>query len=267
MSEEIVPEPPLYLFGLGFNYRTIYMVLVVTGTILLISYLAGRRPKIIPGRLQCAVEMVYLFFREIVEQALGEEHGRKYAPVYVCLFLFIWLSNVIGIIPVQRLEIGGERFVDVNGNGRFDSEDYIRAEDDKNGNGRRDPGFVLPAFKEPTSDMCVTIGLAIFMGLFAHSVQIRVKGIKGYIKDYFSPLPFMFPLNVVGRVVEMLSTSMRLFGNIFGGGVILTVASLFVSNIVMPVPLQLFFGLFAGTVQAFVFTNLWLSYLAVTIRE
>jgi F-type H+-transporting ATPase subunit a len=77
--------------------------------------------------------------------------------------------------------------------------------------------------------------------------------------------PF-FPLNVVGKVAEVASVSFRLFGNIFGGAVIILIASFFTANVVLPLPLAVFFGLFVGTIQAFVFTMLTLVYISVQIR-
>jgi len=264
MREEIMPDAPVYIFGMGFNYQTVYMCVVVTALILLVAYIIGRRLHLVPGRLQSAVEAVFGFFTEVTEQALGKEYGRRLAPVFLVLFLFIWISNIIGVVPIGRIEIGGERYIDVNGNGHFDGMDAF---EDENGNGRRDAGFVLPKFAEPTKDVCVPIGLAIFMAILIHGVQIHAKGLGGYIKDYFSPMWMLFPLNFISRPMEVVSTSIRLFGNIFGGAVILAIGGIFVHYIALPVPLQLFFGIFVGTIQAFVFTVLWLSYLAVTIQE
>jgi F-type H+-transporting ATPase subunit a len=157
--------------------------------------------------------------------------------------------------------------VDVNGNGVYDTDDVFTPAMDTNANGRRDPGFLLQPWHEPTRDMNTTVGLAIAMAIITHIAQLRKKGIKGYIKDYFAPLWFMAPLNVIGRVVEVINTSFRLFGNIFGGAVIVIIISYLIHGLVLPVGLAFFFGLFAGTIQAFVFTMLWLSYLAVALSE
>jgi F-type H+-transporting ATPase subunit a len=105
------------------------------------------------------------------------------------------------------------------------------------------------------------------MALITHIAQFRKKGLVGYVKDYFQPLWFMAPLNAIGRVVEVINTSFRLFGNIFGGAVIVVIISFLINSLVLPVGLAFFFGLFAGTIQAFVFTMLWLSYLAVSLSQ
>ena len=264
MREAVSPDLPVWLFGLPFNVATVFSVLVVTAILVVVCWLIGRRLSVVPRRLQVVVEFFYNFFYEIVEQALGKERARRFFPIYSTLFLFLFLSNMIGILPTADVEIGGEPYVDINNNGYYDTCDIYT---DTNGNGCRDPGFLLPEVIEPTRDANTTIGLALLMAFIAHITQMRVKGIRGYIKDYFSPIPCMFPLNIVGRVVEVVSTSMRLFGNIFGGAVIILIAGYFTSKIVMPIPLQIFFGLFVGLIQAFVFTMLWISYLSVTIQD
>ncbi len=266
MRDEVMPELPVTVFGLPVNWPTVFMSVVVAGILVLIAYVVGRRVGMVPRRLQAAVEAFYGFFIDLVAQALGKERARKFFPLYSSLFLFLWFSNMIGIVPIGRVEIGGEPYVDVNGNGVYDSRDFF---EDENGDGRRNPGFVMPGWQEPTRDMNTTIGMAILFAFIAHLTQLRTKKpfILGYIKDYFSPIPLMFPLNVVSRIVEMVSTSMRLYGNIFGGAVIILIASFFTAGVVLPLPLAVFFGLFVGTIQAFVFTMLWIAYLAVTIQE
>ena len=76
----------------------------------------------------------------------------------------------------------------------------------------------------------------------------------------------MAPLNVVGEIAKVISISFRLFGNIKGGAIIILVVSFLVRYLVLPVPLSLFFVFFVGTVQAFVFTMLTLTYIAVAIK-
>jgi F-type H+-transporting ATPase subunit a len=67
-------------------------------------------------------------------------------------------------------------------------------------------------------------------------------------------------------MAKVVSISFRLFGNIIGGSIIITVVSTLVFHMVLPVGLDLFFVFFVGTVQAFVFTMLTLTYIAVAIK-
>jgi len=267
ISDQINPDIPVEIWGMAFNMTTVYMTVLVSLLMVVGSVLAIRRLRRVPGRFQAFVEVLSTFFYDIVEQALGKEQAKRFFPVIATLFFFILISNIIGIVPIPGREVGGEDYIDVNGNGTYDASDIFTPAMDKNHNGRRDTGFVLQPWHEPTRDMNTTVGLAVAMALITHLAQLKKKGLVGYIKDYFAPLWFMAPLNVIGRVVEIINTSFRLFGNIFGGAVIIVIISFLINSLVLPIGLSFFFGLFAGTIQAFVFTMLWLSYLAVSLSE
>ena len=77
---------------------------------------------------------------------------------------------------------------------------------------------------------------------------------------------FFLPLNVISEMSKVVSISFRLFGNIIGGSIIIVVVSTLVYNTAFPIGLDLFFIFFVGTVQAFVFTMLTLTYIAVAIK-
>jgi F-type H+-transporting ATPase subunit a len=125
---------------------------------------------------------------------------------------------------------------------------------------------VLPGMDEPTKDINTTLGLGLMGFVIAHGTAIKVKGLKQYLKEYFEPMFFLMPLNVVGEVAKVISISFRLFGNIMGGSIIIIVVSHLVYGLLLPPFLYGFFGLFVGTVQAFVFTMLTLVYISVQIR-
>jgi F-type H+-transporting ATPase subunit a len=113
----------------------------------------------------------------------------------------------------------------------------------------------------------VPFGQMLVMIFLVHYEAIRVKGIRGYTKEYFEPFFIMFPLNVIGEVAKGVSLSFRLFGNISGGAIIILVVSYLFKYLVFPVGLNLFFGIFVGTVQAFVFTMLAMTYIAAAVAE
>jgi len=180
-----------------------------------------------PGRLQVMLETVVDAFDSLCKSTLGDR-GRKYLPFIGSLFLFVWMSNIIGIIPF---------------------------------------------FEEPTKDANTPIGLMLISIFTAHISAIRIKGVKEYVREYFEPalrirgiwIPNVLfaPLNIVGECGKAISMSFRLFGNIFGGGIIILVVSSLVSFVGLPPFLGLFLGLFSGTIQAFVFSMLALTYTAV----
>ena len=126
----------------------------------------------------------------------------------------------------------------------------------------------IPGFMEPTRNLNVPLGLGIFAVIIVHITAIKVKGVWGHLKNYvnFVKNP-LFLLDIVSELSKVVSISFRLFGNILGGAIIILVVSSLVSFVVIPVGLSLFFGIFIGTIQAFVFTMLALTYIGVEISE
>jgi F-type H+-transporting ATPase subunit a len=206
---------------LAVNLHTMKMLFMVDFIILLGAFLVSRSIRNVPGRLQGTFELLFDLFRELVRETLGK-HGDRHFPTIVTLFLFIWVSNLLGVIPL---------------------------------------------LSEPTRDVNVPIGQMLVMIAIVHFEAIRVKGIKKYTKEYFEPFFIMVPLNVIGEIAKGISLSFRLFGNISGGSIIILVISYLFKYTIMPVGLNLFFGIFVGTVQAFVFTMLSLTYIAVAVAE
>jgi F-type H+-transporting ATPase subunit a len=118
----------------------------------------------------------------------------------------------------------------------------------------------LPA---PTSDLNLTLALALIVIVGVHVRSIRAKGFGGYIKHYFQPIPVLFPLNFIEELVKPFTLALRLFGNIFAGGLMLSIIGL------IPVaanwPLQIVWKLFdmaIGGIQAFIFALLTVIYYA-----
>ena len=125
----------------------------------------------------------------------------------------------------------------------------------------------IPGFMEPTRNLNVALGMGLLVVFVVQAVAIKTNGLGHYIKAFFQPLPFLFPLNILDVFSKSVSISFRLFGNILGGAIIILVVSSLVKYMMVPVILNGFFGIFVGTIQAFVFTMLALSYIAVEISD
>ena len=125
---------------------------------------------------------------------------------------------------------------------------------------------IIPGFEEPTKDLNTPLSLGIMGFFLTHTAAIRAKGIVEYLKEYTHPFFIMAPLNVVGELAKVVSISFRLFGNIMGGAIIISVVSWMVKSLVLPPFLYVFFSIFVGTVQAFVFTMLTITYIAVATK-
>lgn len=139
---------------------------------------------------------------------------------------------------------------------------------------------VVPFLEEPTSDLNTTLALGTVMFIYINYYAIQTHGIRKYIGEYFEPFFLMFPLNVVGKVASIISISFRLFGNLLGGSVITRIfmgtvgsfTSLWLAFIpligaFLSVGVYLFFGIFEGFIQAFVFAMLSLTYLSTEIAQ
>ena len=110
------------------------------------------------------------------------------------------------------------------------------------------------------------LALGLMGFVVAHHAGIKSKGFKAYAREYFQPMFFMMPLNLIGEMAKIVSISFRLFGNIMGGSIIILVVSHLTYSLVLPPLLNAFFGLFVGTIQAFVFTMLTVVYISVQIK-
>lgn len=136
---------------------------------------------------------------------------------------------------------------------------------------------VIPWMEEPTQNINTTLALSLMSFLYVQYQGIRTHGILGYLKEYIDPLPPMAPLHVVGKIASIVSMAFRLFGNIFGGHVILTLwngvlsthvlVEIFGLGLGINFLILFFFGIFEGFLQAFVFTMLSLTYLSIATQQ
>lgn len=135
---------------------------------------------------------------------------------------------------------------------------------------------IIPWLEEPTKDLNTTLALGLIAFVYTQATAIKKFGLWVYIQEYFAPFFIMFPLHVVGKLASIMSISFRLFGNIFGGYMISNIyfstiqGSWLLETIGLVTGLNmliiLFFSLFEGLLQAFVFTMLSLTYLSIAIQ-
>ena len=241
---EVAPPLLVKIGWFTYQYETVYVMSIVVLMLIAFAAFLTRRLEMVPGKAQAAAEFLVETFDELVSQAFGKKLGRRFLPWIGSLFLFMFLSNAFGIFPVPRITIPwGEM------------------------------NLVLPAWEEPTRNYTVPITLAVLFIGAGHIGKLYGRGLWGYVKSYFEPVFFFFPLNIASAGAEFISISFRLFGNIFGGAVIGMIAFQLLGTLkVFPMPyisiaINMFFGLFVGLVQAFVFTMLAMTYSSVKIVE
>lgn len=112
-------------------------------------------------------------------------------------------------------------------------------------------------FKPPTKDMNVTAALAIMSILLVEGAGIRKKGVVKWLKGFTEPVLLVTPINILEIFIKPLSLCMRLFGNVIGAFVIMKlIETVLPVPVGIPVVFSLYFDLFDGLIQAYVFVFL-----------
>jgi len=121
---------------------------------------------------------------------------------------------------------------------------------------------LVPGVTSPTGDLNTTLGLALVVFIVVQIEGMREHGVWGYIKSFAEPVIFLLPINVIGELAKPISHSFRLFGNIVGGGIIMTLIYQAAPALV-PVPLHAWFDFFVGMIQALIFGMVAIAYISV----
>ncbi|XQT36060.1 ATP synthase F0, A subunit [Thermotoga neapolitana DSM 4359] len=224
--------------GFRFNPMTIMVGAGIAVLLILIAYRL-RRFELVPNRKQALIESILETFYEIVDESIPDKRFVK--PTFVIattLFLFIAFSNVIG--------------------GAVPGINVVAAED---GSIQKITLFsdIWPA---PTGDLNTNLTYAVLVLIISHVFAIRSKGFKEWLKTWFYPNPVMFPINLIGELAKPISHSLRLFGNIGGGAILVYILSYMTKYFFAPIVFWGFFGIFVGLVQAFVFSMLAVAYIS-----
>jgi F-type H+-transporting ATPase subunit a len=123
---------------------------------------------------------------------------------------------------------------------------------------------LIPGFYSPTANVDTTLSLALCSFIYTHYLGIKYHGAK-YIKHFLGPIPALAPLffiiELVGHFARVLSLTLRLFGNIMGEDLVLTILLFLAGMFLAPLPMM-FLAVFTSVVQAFVFTLLSMMYFA-----
>jgi F-type H+-transporting ATPase subunit a len=216
---------------------TILTMWIVMAVVLVVVILMTRGRQMLPGRAQNAIEFLYEFMGDFGVSIAGAA-ARPYVPLFVAFFILILFSNWSGLIPpVGRIE-------------------QLRA---------------------PTSDVNITIGLALVSFLYFEFQGFRRLGVRGYLGKFFPLYEFRNGIGAgviamfVGLVELMLefvkpvTLSMRLFGNIYGGEVALGVITALTIAFV-PVAL-LGLEVMLNAIQALIFSVLTLIFITLAIES
>lgn len=119
----------------------------------------------------------------------------------------------------------------------------------------------------PTADINTTLALAIMTFFAIHFFGVKSKG-GGYFKGFLEPFPLLLPLNIIGELATPISLGFRLFGNVLGGMIIMTLlynALGLMAIVPIPAVLHVYFDLFSGLLQSFIFTMLTMVFVSMAV--
>ncbi len=255
---ELAPWIPLELgpIDLSVNKAVVYLWVGAAVTILLGIWLMRFGLSLRPARRQTTGEALYdLIQGQIAESSLPSKAISLWFPYVASLFLFIWVLNIVGFIP---LPISNEHF--------------------------EVAGVELPTWGiyAATANLSVTLALALITFFATHVEGIRFNGPVRYFKSWVpsgAPGPLLVlivPLEVISQFMRLISLSVRLFANMLAGhmlilvmiGLIFIFGNLALAIIAVPVAtaVYIFEVAIVVTIQAFVFALLSAIYIGGAIE-
>jgi F-type H+-transporting ATPase subunit a len=177
-------HPTGHFLGMTWNLDTIWVTVVAGLIVILLGFwarnqLTKKTDDHVPTKLQLVWETIVKEVQTQVEENLGRVHPYV-VPLAVALFFFILIANWIEVIPTELNK-------------------HVH---------------LLPS---PTADTNLTYAMAILVMVGVWTFSIRERGFKGWVRHYFEPVPWMFPLEVLQDLLKPITLALRLFGNIFAG--------------------------------------------------
>jgi F-type H+-transporting ATPase subunit a len=239
---------------LSINKAVAYLLLGAAVTIALGITLMRLRVGVSPDRRQTVGESIYEVAQtQIAEQGLPSKAIGTWFPYVASLFLFIWVVNIIGFIPLPL------------------SDEHVTI-----------LGLELPTLGiyAATSAISVTLALALMTFVFTHVEGIRHNGPGRYFKSWSPEVPkglypMIVPLEILGQFMRLISLSVRLFANMLAGHMLiltfiglifLTSVWVFPLAVVMATAFYLFEVIIVVSIQAFIFAALSAIYIGSAIE-
>lgn len=235
MHISLAAEKIFTVFGMPIT-NTLIMSWIAMIILILTSLLAIRKLRLIPKGIQNFFEAVVELILDFITQIVGDrKQAEKFFPLVTTIFVFILLSNWLGIVP----GVGTISFFDV------------------------------PLLRSANSDLNMTLALAIVSVVATQLFGIITIGFFKHFGKYISfsnpGLTFAGMLEGIAEFIKILSFSFRLFGNILAGEILLVVIA-FLLPFIAPLPFM-FLELFVGFIQALIFAMLTLVFLTIAVSK
>jgi F-type H+-transporting ATPase subunit a len=244
------PKLAIGPFDFSLNKAVVYLLLAALVTIALGIFLMRVRVGVDPTTRQTIGETIYdIAQTQVAEQGLPSKAIGLWFPYVASIMLFIWVINMLGFIP---LPLSGETWHHI-------------------------PVFGIYA---ATSQISVTLALALMTFAFTHVEGIRFNGPVRYFKSWIPEvpkaiLPLIVPLEILGQFMRLISLSVRLYANMLAGHMLILtfIGLIFVFETLLAIPVLIFataFYLFevviVVSIQAFIFAALSAIYIGSAIE-
>ncbi|MDT7760664.1 MAG: F-type H+-transporting ATPase subunit a [Mycobacterium sp.] len=223
-------------FGWTVNTDTVLATAIAAAIVLALAFFL--RAKVtstgVPGGVQLFWEAITVQLRDQIETAIGMKIAPFVLPLAVTLFVFILVANWLSVLPVQYTNATGTH------------------------------ELLTP----PASDINFVLALALFVFICYHAAGMWRRGFFGHlVKLLKGHVVFLAPINLVEELAKPISLSLRLFGNIFAGGILVALIALFPPYILwLPNAIWKSFDLFVGAIQAFIFALLTILYFSQSME-
>jgi F-type H+-transporting ATPase subunit a len=220
-------------FGMTVNIDTVLSSAV--GAVIVIALAFFLRAKVtstgVPGGVQLFFETITIGMRDQIESAIGMRIAPFVLPLAVTIFVYILICNWLSVLPLQYTDAGGH---------------------------------TTELLKSAAADINYVLALALFVFICYHVAGIWRRGILGHpVGVLKGHVALMAPFNVVEEIAKPVSLSLRLFGNIFAGGILVALIALFPPYVLWaPNAIWKAFDLFVGLIQAFIFALLTILYFS-----
>lgn len=227
------------LFGLSFDVGNCVSGIVAAIIVCSVLIWLSRNLKMKPTGKQNVLEWIVDFTNGIVKSTLPDSEGDKYGLFAFVLFVFIFVSNQLGL--AIQFVVGDVTYV-----------------------------------KSPTASPMTTLTLAFMVLVITHVVGINRFGFSGYLKNTFlSPAPALLPIKIIEQFTNFITLALRLYGNIFAGEVLVKLIFQLGESfgLVSFVPATLLemiwqgFSVFIGSIQAYVFVVLTMAYITQKVEK
>jgi F-type H+-transporting ATPase subunit a len=122
---------------------------------------------------------------------------------------------------------------------------------------------LAPGMRSPTADFSTAASLAVIVFLAVPFYGLRANGLRGYLRHYLEPSPFLLPLEIITEFSRTLALAVRLFGNVMSEELVIAVVVMIAGFAAVPLMLL---AVLTGVVQAYIFSVLTMVYVSAAVR-